>query len=109
MTNSDKTDIVQPEDINNALAEKYLENIGVEFENKVTWHLAIRGLAFRGTEEVLVNLIMANFIGALELLAKFNPFIREHIEQRELRPKLLPIVLSRTIYEIIEIMGKQIH
>ncbi|GFS53834.1 uncharacterized protein TNCV_731951 [Trichonephila clavipes] len=35
-------DIVQPEDISNAPAEKYLENVGYEFENyTLTW---VRGL-----------------------------------------------------------------
>ncbi|GFW40574.1 zinc finger MYM-type protein 1 [Trichonephila clavipes] len=48
-------------------------------------------------------------MGAPELLAEFDPFIREHIEQRELRPKSSIAYLSKTIYEqIIEIMGKQI-
>ncbi|GFT11626.1 zinc finger MYM-type protein 1 [Trichonephila clavipes] len=45
-------------------------------------------------------------MSALELLAEFDSFIREHIERRELQPKSL---ISKTIYEqIIEIMDKQI-
>ncbi|GFX70865.1 zinc finger MYM-type protein 1 [Trichonephila clavipes] len=99
-------DIVQPEDISNVPAEKCLENVGLEFEKYVdldkqlkeqlrndTEHyhnilkrviaivkyLAIRGLAFRGTEEVFCS-HNGNFMGALELLAEFDPFIPEHIE-----------------------------
>ncbi|GFS92555.1 zinc finger MYM-type protein 1 [Trichonephila clavipes] len=71
--------------------------------------LHLRGLAIRGTEKVFGSPHNGNFMGTLELLAEFNPFIREHIEQRELQPKSLISYLSKTIYEqIIEIMGKQI-
>ncbi|GBP94056.1 hypothetical protein EVAR_66447_1 [Eumeta japonica] len=45
--------------------------------------LSIRGLAFRGSEEVFGSPHNGNFMGAMELLAEFDPFIREHIEQRE--------------------------
>ncbi|GFV01002.1 zinc finger MYM-type protein 1 [Trichonephila clavipes] len=69
-------------------------------------YLAIRGLAFRCTEEAF-GPHNRSFICALELLAELNPFIREHTEQRELRPKSLISYLSKTIYQqIIEIMGK---
>ncbi|GFV51530.1 zinc finger MYM-type protein 1 [Trichonephila clavipes] len=47
----------------------------------VVKYLAKRGLAFRGTEEVFGSPHNGNFMGALELLAEFNPFIHEHIEQ----------------------------
>ncbi|GFX01226.1 zinc finger MYM-type protein 1 [Trichonephila clavipes] len=75
----------------------------------VVKYLAVRGLAFSGTEEVFGSPHNGNFMGALELLAEIDPFIRKHIEQRELRPKSSIAYLSKTIYEqIIEIMGKQI-
>lgn len=49
-------------------------------------------------------------MGALELLAEFDPFIREHIKQREMLPNPVISYLSKTVYEeIIEIMGKQIN
>ncbi|GBP13144.1 Zinc finger MYM-type protein 1 [Eumeta japonica] len=71
--------------------------------------LSIRGLAFRGSEEVFGSPHNGNFMGAMELLAEFDPFIREHIEQRELRPKAIISYLSKTVYEeIIEIMGQQL-
>ncbi|GFU04207.1 zinc finger MYM-type protein 1 [Trichonephila clavipes] len=50
---------------------------------------------FGGTEEVFGSPHNGNFIGALELLAEFDPFIREHTEQRELRPKSLISYLSK--------------
>ncbi|XP_071042416.1 zinc finger MYM-type protein 1-like [Parasteatoda tepidariorum] len=71
--------------------------------------LSIRDLAFRGSEEVFGSPHNGNFMGALELLAEFDPFIRKHIEQRELRPKSIISYLSKTVYEeIIEFMGQQI-
>ncbi|GFU75619.1 zinc finger MYM-type protein 1 [Trichonephila clavipes] len=82
-------DIVQPEDI---------------LPNQTVFR---KCLAFRGTEEICGSPHNGNFMGALELLAEFGAFIREHIKQRGLRPKSLISYLSKTIYEqIIEIMGK---
>ncbi|GFW58532.1 zinc finger MYM-type protein 1 [Trichonephila clavipes] len=75
----------------------------------VVKYSSIRGLAIRGTEKVFGSPHIGNFMGTLELLAEFDPFICEHVEQRELRPKSLISYLSKTLYEqIIEIMGKQI-
>ncbi|GFT84113.1 zinc finger MYM-type protein 1 [Trichonephila clavipes] len=86
-------DIAQPENVSNDQTEKCLENVG--------------GLAFRCTDEVFGSPHNGSFIRALELRAEFDPFIREHIEQRELRQQSLISYLSKTIYEqIIEIMGK---
>ncbi|GFV18534.1 hypothetical protein TNCV_2871671 [Trichonephila clavipes] len=42
-----------------------------------------QGLALRGTEEVFGSPHNGNFMGALELLDEFDPFICELIEQRE--------------------------
>ncbi|GFV62547.1 zinc finger MYM-type protein 1 [Trichonephila clavipes] len=93
-------DIVQPENTSNVPAEKCLVNIGFEFEKyvDVVKYLAIRGLAFRGKEEGFGSPHNGNFMGVLELLAEFDPFIREHIEQRALRPKSLISYLSKTIF-----------
>ncbi|GFY02019.1 zinc finger MYM-type protein 1 [Trichonephila clavipes] len=127
-------DIVQPEDISNVPAEKYLENVGFEFEKYIDMdkqlkeqlrkdteyyqnvlkhvvaivkYLAIRGLAFRGTEEVLGSPHNGNFMGALELLAEFDPFIRERIEQRALRPNsLISMVLGPTELKKLELLAK---
>ncbi|GFU90886.1 hypothetical protein TNCV_4922191 [Trichonephila clavipes] len=61
-------DIVQPEDISNAPTEKRLEIVGYEFENyTLTW---------RGTEEVFGSPHSGNVMGALEMLAELDPFIR---------------------------------
>ncbi|GFV91520.1 zinc finger MYM-type protein 1 [Trichonephila clavipes] len=46
----------------------------------VVKYLAIRGLAFRGTEKVFGSPHNGNFMGAMELLQEFDPFIHEHIK-----------------------------
>ncbi|GFS67119.1 zinc finger MYM-type protein 1 [Trichonephila clavipes] len=132
-----KKDIVQPEGISNTLTEKCLENVELKkyvdvgscplnrkeqlrkdterYHNflkrviAVVKYLTIKGLAFRGIEEVFGSPHNGNFMDVLELLDEFGPFICELIEQRELRSKSLIPKRSKTIYEqIIEIMGKQI-
>ncbi|GFX36655.1 zinc finger MYM-type protein 1 [Trichonephila clavipes] len=50
---------------------------------------SIRGLGIRGTEKVFGSPHIGNFMGNLELLAEFDPFICEHVELQELRPKSL--------------------
>ncbi|GFY07472.1 zinc finger MYM-type protein 1 [Trichonephila clavipes] len=96
--------IVQPEDISNVPTKKCLENVGFEFEKYVdvvkgatkknteyyhnvlkrvvtiVKYLAIRGLAFRGTEEGFDSPSNGNFMGSLELLTELDPFIREHYD-----------------------------
>ncbi|GFV85052.1 zinc finger MYM-type protein 1 [Trichonephila clavipes] len=82
-------DSVQPEDINKQL-KKQLRKDTEYYQNvlkrivAIVKYLTMRGLKFRGTEEVFGSPHNGNFMGALELLAEFDPFIREHIEQREL-------------------------
>ncbi|GFW52364.1 zinc finger MYM-type protein 1 [Trichonephila clavipes] len=81
-----------PKSLNKQLQEqlrkdtKYYHNV-IKRVIAVVKYLAIRDLAFRGTEEVLGSPSNGNFMGALKLLAEFDPFIHEHIELRELRPK----------------------
>lgn len=43
--------------------------------------LSSRGLAFRGRDEKLGSTHNGNFLGTLELVAKFDPFLKEHMEQ----------------------------
>lgn len=43
--------------------------------------LASRGLPIRGHDERLGSNHNGNFLGVLELLAKFDPFLKEHIER----------------------------
>ena len=41
--------------------------------------LATRGLAFRGSDEVLGSESNGNFLGTLELISQFDPFFAEHL------------------------------
>ncbi|GFX73273.1 zinc finger MYM-type protein 1 [Trichonephila clavipes] len=78
---------------------KYYHNV-LKRVIMVLKYLAIR---VRGTEEVFGSPRNGNFIGALELPAEFEQFIRE---QQELRPKSLISYLSKQyMSKIIEIMG----
>ncbi|GFT70536.1 zinc finger MYM-type protein 1 [Trichonephila clavipes] len=62
---------------------KYYHNV-LKRVIAVVKYLTIIGLAFRGTEEVFGSPHNVNFMGALELLDEFDPFICDLIEQREL-------------------------
>lgn len=61
--------------------------------------LGTKGLSFRGDNEQFNKINNGNFLGTLELLAKFDPFIAQHIEKYGNRGKGTPSYLSSTIYE----------
>ena len=42
--------------------------------------LCSRGLALRGDSEEISDFSNGNFLGALEFLAKFDPFLAKHLE-----------------------------
>ena len=41
--------------------------------------LAIRGLAFRGSEEKIDSQTNENFLGIIELISQYDPFLAEHL------------------------------
>nr|XP_047139188.1 zinc finger MYM-type protein 1-like [Hydra vulgaris] len=61
--------------------------------------LGAKGLSFRGDNEQFNKINNGNFLGTLELLAKYDPFIAQHIEKYGNRGKETPSYLSSTIYE----------
>lgn len=68
--------------------------------------LAERGLAFRGTEEVFGSPHNGNYLGLLELLAKFDPFLEAHINKHANKGTGHVSYLSKSISEeFIEIIG----
>lgn len=72
-------------------------------------YLTSRGLTLRGCDEHIGSLHNGNFLGAVELLAKFDPFMSSHIVQYENAGKGIPSYLSKTIYEeLIILMHKKI-
>lgn len=43
--------------------------------------LAQRGLPFRGEDELLGSVHNGNFLGILELIAQFDPFLQSHLQK----------------------------
>jgi len=72
-------------------------------------YLATRGLAFRGQNELIGSQLNGNYLGALELLSKFDPFLAVHMEKYGNRGKGNPSYLSANICdELIIIMGQHV-
>lgn len=59
--------------------------------------LAERGLAFRGDDEIIGSPNNGNFLGILELISKFDPFLADHISRFGNRGRGIPNYLSSTI------------
>lgn len=100
--------------IDSSLHESYLKEIDY-------WHrvlkrvvdvikfLGTRGLSFRGTNEVFGFLGNGNFMGALELVAEYDDFLKNHIETKGNPGSGKVSYLSKTICnEFIELMYKKI-
>jgi len=63
----------------------------------------------RGHDEKWGSPHNGNFMGLVELIAEFDPFLREHIVKCQSQQNKIPSYLSKTVYEeIIEIMGKRV-
>ena len=68
--------------------------------------LAERGLAFRGSDETVGSPNNGNYLGILELLSKFDPFLAEHINLYANKGKGHTSYLSKTTCEeFIENLG----
>lgn len=68
--------------------------------------LCVRGLAFRGEDELLHSEHNGNYLGILELIAEFDPFLSEHLEKYGQRGRGSTSYLSSTICEeVIGLMG----
>lgn len=67
---------------------------------------ASRGLPFRGENETIGSVKNGNYLGTLELLSKFDPFLDEHMKKYGNSGKGNPSYLSATICEeFIEVMA----
>lgn len=49
----------------------------------VTKFLGARGLPFQGDNELLISAHNGNYLGLLELIVEFDPFLKEHLEISE--------------------------
>lgn len=71
--------------------------------------LASRGLAFRGDNETLGSQNNGNYLGCLELISEFDPFLADHIQNCGNRGKGSTSYLSANICnEFINLMGQQV-
>ena len=69
----------------------------------------MRGLAFRGDDEIIGSQHNGNFLGSLELISQFDPFLLEHLKNYGNPGKGQVSYLSSTICdELIAIMGEQV-
>jgi len=95
--------------------EKQIKNESEYYYNVLTRVVAIikflskRELSLRGHDEKWGSPHNGNFMGLVELIAEFDPFLREHIVKCQSQQNKIPSYLSKTVYEeIIEIMGKRV-
>ena len=61
--------------------------------------LSSRGLAFRGSSELVGSPQNGNFLGILELLAEYDTFLAEHIQKRVNKDKRHVTYFSSTVCE----------
>ena len=71
--------------------------------------IAERGLAFRGDDELIGSPRNGNFLGILELLAEYDPFLSTHLKEKTNKRSGNVNYLSSTICEeLIALMGERI-
>lgn len=71
--------------------------------------IAERGLAFRGSDETIGSPNNGNYLGILELIAEFDPFLHNHLKEHGSKGSGHVNYLSSTIYEeLIELMGNKV-
>ena len=77
---------------------------------EVVKFLAKRGLTFCGSDEKIGSRNDGNYLDLLELLAKFEPFMAEHIKTHATKGKGYTSYLSKTICEeFITLIGSSVH
>lgn len=75
----------------------------------VTSFLCERGLAFRGDNEIIASSHNGNFLGIIELLSKFDPFLRNHIQNYAHKGSGSTSYLSKTVYEeVVLLMAEKV-
>ncbi|XP_051165718.1 uncharacterized protein LOC127284365 [Leptopilina boulardi] len=71
--------------------------------------LVERGLAFRGLDEIIGSPNNGNFLGIMELIAQFDPFLATHMEKYGNKGSGHTSYLSSTVVEeLIFLMGKEV-
>ena len=71
--------------------------------------LAQRGLPLRGHDEKWGSPQNGNFMGLMELISEFDPFLKEHLTKCQTGAIKSTTYLSKTVYEeIVQLMGKNV-
>jgi len=71
--------------------------------------LSERGLPFRGTHELVGSPNNGNYLGILELIAKFDPFLQTHIARYGNAGQGHVSYLSKTTCEeFVDVIGRRI-
>lgn len=71
--------------------------------------LAERGLAFRGSDEIVGSRTNGNYLGLMELLAEYDPFLAQHIQKYANQGSGHTNYLSSTTCEeLVSIIGKSV-
>ena len=87
---------------------KYMKNVLHRVVNVVKFP-ATRGLAFRGSEEKTGSQTHGNFLGIIELISQYDPFLAEHLVKHGNLGSGKTPYLSKTIYEeLIHLTGKEV-
>ena len=72
--------------------------------------LAQRGMPFHGDDKILGSVHNGNFLGILELIAQFDPFLQSHLQQYGNAGRGVPSYISSTIVEeLIHLMADKMH
>ncbi|CAF0964928.1 unnamed protein product [Didymodactylos carnosus] len=72
--------------------------------------LSSRGLAFRGSNQIIGDNHNGNYLGCLELISNFDPFLHEHLKSYGNKGKGNVSYLSNTVCdEFIEVMGNHVR
>lgn len=72
--------------------------------------LAQRGMPFRGNDELLGSVHNGNFLGIMELIAQFDPFLQSHLNDYGNAGRGKPSYISSTIVEeLIKLMADKVR
>lgn len=72
--------------------------------------LAQRGMPFRGDDELLGSVHNGNFLGIMELIAQFDPFLESHLKDYGNAGRGKPSYISSTIVEeLVELMVDKVR
>ena len=77
---------------------------------EVVKFLCSRGLAFRGENQIIGNKHNGNYLGCIELLAKFDPILQQHLFNFANKgPGYVSYLSAKICDEFVEILGRNVR